>query len=130
MDSLFNMAVILTAVDHFSGTMQRVASSMTAFDRMAERGHAWSRVGQQITVAGALTQGAATVMQRGLMSVLQPAQDVEDALAMVATGFLGTLTGRAIVLKLPEEAFATGFKIVLTLLALRMLWLAADGLWV
>jgi TP901 family phage tail tape measure protein len=100
MDSLFNMAVILTAVDHFSGPMQRVARSMTAFDRMAERGHAWSRVGQQITVASALTQGAATVMQRGLMSVLQPAQDVEDALAMVATvvqpmeGTVGDALGR------------------------------------
>jgi uncharacterized membrane protein YfcA len=49
------------------------------------------------------------------------------ALAMIATGFLGTLSGKAIVLRLPEKAFQLGFKIVLTLLALRMLWQSAEA---
>ncbi|MCR9175717.1 MAG: sulfite exporter TauE/SafE family protein [Alphaproteobacteria bacterium] len=48
--------------------------------------------------------------------------------AMIVTGFLGTLVGKAIVLRLPERMFQIGFKIVLTLLALRMLWQAA-GTW-
>lgn len=46
------------------------------------------------------------------------------AVAMIATGFLGTLAGRAIVVRLPERAFRLGFRILLTVLALRILWQA------
>jgi len=42
--------------------------------------------------------------------------------AMIAAGFAGTLTGRAVLLRLPERAFKIAFKTVLTLLALRLLW--------
>jgi len=48
--------------------------------------------------------------------------------AMIAAGFLGTLTGRAVLMKLPEKAFKIIFKTVLTLLALRLLWDAAGAL--
>lgn len=44
--------------------------------------------------------------------------------AMISSGFLGTLTGRKILNQLPERIFSHGFKIVLTLLALRLLWTA------
>jgi uncharacterized membrane protein YfcA len=44
--------------------------------------------------------------------------------AMVAGGFLGTMAGRAVLLRLPERAFKIAFKTVLTLLALRLLWSA------
>jgi len=45
--------------------------------------------------------------------------------AMIAGGFLGTLVGRAVLLRLPERAFRIAFKTVLTVLALRLLWSAA-----
>lgn len=48
--------------------------------------------------------------------------------AMIATGFLGTATGKKLLVKLPEKAFAIGFKTVLTLLALRLLWVGASKL--
>ena len=41
--------------------------------------------------------------------------------AMIATGFLGTLAGTRLLDRLPERAFATGFKWVLTALALNLL---------
>lgn len=85
MNDFFNFAVILTAVDHFSGPMKNVARSMSNFDQMVERGQNWQMIGQRITASGALTQHAAGVMARGLNSILQPARDVEDALAMVGT---------------------------------------------
>lgn len=44
--------------------------------------------------------------------------------AMIATGFLGTLAGQAIVVRLPERAFRLAFRILLTGLALRILWQA------
>ena len=43
---------------------------------------------------------------------------------MIATGFLGTLLGRRILKKLPERLFSRLFRIVLTLLAGRLLYLA------
>lgn len=45
-------------------------------------------------------------------------------IAMVATGFAGTVAGRYFLNRLPERAFRIVFKTVLTLLALRLLWTA------
>ena len=42
--------------------------------------------------------------------------------AMIATGYLGTLTGSRLLNRIPEEKFRLVFKIILTLLALQMLW--------
>ena len=47
--------------------------------------------------------------------------------AMVVGGFLGTLVGRAVLLKLPERSFKIAFKTVLTILALRLLWSAVTS---
>ncbi len=46
------------------------------------------------------------------------------AAAMIATGFLGSLAGRAVVVRLPERAFRVAFRVFLTALALRILWQA------
>ena len=43
---------------------------------------------------------------------------------MIATGFLGTLLGRRILKRLPERLFSRLFRIVLTVLAGRLLYLA------
>ena len=44
---------------------------------------------------------------------------------MIGLGFLGTITGKRLLDRLPEASFKRGFKVVLTLLGLRLLW---DGL--
>jgi len=44
--------------------------------------------------------------------------------AMLVSGFFGAVAGRAILWRIPEEKFKTVFNIVLTLLALRMLYQA------
>lgn len=48
--------------------------------------------------------------------------------AMIAGGFLGTLVGRAVLLHLPERVFTIVFRILLTVLALRLTWSALTGL--
>ena len=48
-------------------------------------------------------------------------------LAMVASGFLGTLTGKSILEKIPEKIFKFGFKALLTLLAIRLISNAVLG---
>ena len=47
---------------------------------------------------------------------------------MIGAGFLGTLAGRKVLNRLPERAFAWGFRLVLTGLALRLLWQALADL--
>lgn len=46
------------------------------------------------------------------------------AAAMFATGILGSMVGKAVVVRLPERAFRLGFRVLLTGLALRILWQA------
>lgn len=48
-------------------------------------------------------------------------------LAMVSVGYAGTLTGKRILSRLKEETFKAGFKIVMTLLALRLIWQGIQG---
>jgi uncharacterized membrane protein YfcA len=43
---------------------------------------------------------------------------------IIASGFLGTLLGRRILKGLPEKLFSRLFRVVLTLLAVRLLYLA------
>ena len=45
-------------------------------------------------------------------------------LAMIATGFLGTFTGKALLEKIPEKAFGWLFKTLLTALSIRLISLA------
>lgn len=42
--------------------------------------------------------------------------------AMVVSGYCGTLAGKRVLSRLPEEVFAIGFKWILTLLAVRLLF--------
>lgn len=49
--------------------------------------------------------------------------------AMVATAFLGNLAARQVLFKMPEQLFRTILKILLTVLALRLFWVAAGSPW-
>lgn len=48
---------------------------------------------------------------------------------MVAAGFLGTLVGRHVLLNQNEDRFGLILNVVLTLLALRLLWQAGEDYW-
>jgi uncharacterized membrane protein YfcA len=45
-------------------------------------------------------------------------------IAMVATGFLGTWTGSRLLARVPEHGFRWGFRIILSLVAVNLLWTA------
>jgi uncharacterized membrane protein YfcA len=49
-------------------------------------------------------------------------------LLMIFTGFLGTYVGKHLVLKLSEKTFSIAYKVVITLLAIRLLWKALTDL--
>jgi len=85
MDSIFNLSVIIAAVDNLTGPVREMVRSMEGLDRMAARGREMQDWGTRMSVAGALTQGASTVANAALSSMLQPTREVEDALARVAS---------------------------------------------
>ncbi|MEX2480674.1 MAG: sulfite exporter TauE/SafE family protein [Gammaproteobacteria bacterium] len=89
------------------------------------------RFGKEATVA---THGACMTIQHGFKVAVFIALGFAFGpwlallAMMIAAGFLGTLTGRAVLLELPERTFKGVFRAVLTLLALRLLWSAATAL--
>lgn len=48
-------------------------------------------------------------------------------LLMICTGYLGTLAGRQLLGRLPDAVFASAFKWLLTLLAVRLVWIALQS---
>ncbi|MGB0632019.1 MAG: sulfite exporter TauE/SafE family protein [Alphaproteobacteria bacterium] len=44
--------------------------------------------------------------------------------AMIAASFLGTWLGKGVMDRIPERAFRIGFQIILTAMALRLIWIA------
>lgn len=87
--------------------------------------------GKMVTVA---THGACMTVQHGLKVVafgivgFAFVEWMPLIAAMIATGFLGTTTGKKVLDWMPERAFAIGFKIVLTVLAARLLWMGVSSL--
>ena len=85
------------------------------------------KLGRECVVA---TLAACMTVQHGLKGIafgvlgfyFQPWIPV--IVVMIASGFLGTLLGRRILKRLPEQLFSRLFRIVLTLLAGRLLYLA------
>lgn len=49
-------------------------------------------------------------------------------LAMIATGFLGTLAGRRTLMRIDERRFRLGLNLLLTVLALRLIWTGGAAL--
>lgn len=43
-------------------------------------------------------------------------------IAMIISGFLGTVIGRQVLLRIDDKIFRTGLNIILTILALRLIW--------
>jgi uncharacterized membrane protein YfcA len=49
-------------------------------------------------------------------------------LTMIASGFVGTMAGRRLLDRMPDARFAQIFRLVLTVLALRLIYQAVTGL--
>ncbi len=87
------------------------------------------RYGKESTVA---THGACMTLQHGFkvatFAVLGFAYLpwLPLMVAMVCAGFMGTIVGRAVLLRLPERTFRIVFKTALTVLALRLLYSAMN----
>ena len=80
------------------------------------------------------SQAGAMVLQHGLkigvfgLLGFNYAPYLPLVIAMIATGFLGTLVGRRVLHGMGDDRFRIALTILLTLLGLRLLWMAASNL--
>lgn len=80
------------------------------------------------------THAAVMVVQHGLKIVVFGlagfafGQWLPLVAAMIASGFLGTLFGTRLLERMPEERFRRWFRVLITALALNLLWQGLDGL--
>lgn len=82
-DSIFNLAVIVQAVDQLTGPARDMAQAIDNLDRMAESGRSMQAWGNQMSVSGALTQGAADKIWGALQGPIDAAANFERAMAGV-----------------------------------------------
>jgi hypothetical protein len=85
MDSIFNVAVILKAIDYLTEPLRQAAKQLETVDAMAKRARGMVDFGQKMTVGGALMTGAAGQMTGMLQEIIKPSTEVQDALAKVGT---------------------------------------------
>lgn len=89
------------------------------------------RLGRMTTVAThavcAMFQHALKIVVFGLIGFAF-GEWIPLIVAMIASGFLGTLTGKALLERLPERLFGWIFKALLTVLAIRLITVAAIDL--
>jgi TP901 family phage tail tape measure protein len=80
--NLFELAIVVSAVDKATATLQGVKNGVAAVASAGEKMRAW---GQQAQVGGALMSGASQKIIAGFESIVAPANDVEDSLTKVRT---------------------------------------------
>jgi len=83
MDSIFNLAVIIQAVDQLTGPAREMAQAISDLDGMAERGRSMLAWGNQMSVSGALTQGAADRIWNAMQGPIGAAAQFEQSMALV-----------------------------------------------
>ena len=83
MDSIFNLAVIVRAVDQLTGPAREMAKAITNLDGMAARGQAMMDWGTRASAAGALTEMAAGKIMSALNGPIDVAAQFEESMALV-----------------------------------------------
>lgn len=83
MDSIFNLSVIIAAVDQLTGPVRGMAQAIGDLDRMAARGVEMQEWGTRMSVAAAMTDAAANRMASVIRGPIDAAAGFEQAMAMV-----------------------------------------------
>lgn len=85
MESLYNLAVMVSVVDKLTGPVQKMAQSVQNLDNTIMKAQGMIDFGNKMAVSGALVQGAADKMARSLGDIMAPVKDVHGALGEVAS---------------------------------------------
>jgi TP901 family phage tail tape measure protein len=90
-DSIYQLAVMVSLVDKITGPAQKVFGSLKNYEAMIEKGKGWVESGKQMSIAGAMAKGSADQMIDSLRSLTAPTQAVDDAMANLETVTTSTM---------------------------------------
>lgn len=91
MSPIFQLAVVFSAIDKMTGPARKMFGSLKNYEQTIEKGKGLVTYGNQLSVAGAMTQGAADKMIGALKSISAPAIEVSDALAKLEPVTVSTM---------------------------------------
>lgn len=94
MESIYKLGVIVSAVDKLTGPVKNMAGSVQNLEDQMNKAKKMVDFGQRLSIAGAMTQGAADQMKGTLKGLLQPTLDLKSAmkpLETVTTSTMGSI---------------------------------------
>jgi len=77
----FNIAVILSLVDQFTGPMKEAMASMEGLEKASQQGRRMAEMGTQMQAAGAMTAASGFAMKEGMEAAMAPAVQFESQMA-------------------------------------------------
>jgi TP901 family phage tail tape measure protein len=88
---LYNLAVMISWVDKMTGPAKKTFAMLKNQEQMINKGQAWAEYGKNMSVSGAMVQGAADRMIGSLRSILGPSEEVNDSMASLETVTTSTM---------------------------------------
>lgn len=83
--TLFDLAVVVRAVDQLTGPVKNMAASVSNLQTQLEKSRAMVDYGNKMTVSGALVQGAADQSRQALSMLAEPVMEVETAMGEMSS---------------------------------------------
>lgn len=85
MESLYKLAVMVSAMDNLTGPIRKMSESFSNFEKLIQSSKGIVDWGNRMAVSGALVQGAADSGIRALTSLMKPVMEVETAMGEMAS---------------------------------------------
>ncbi|MGE5607409.1 MAG: phage tail tape measure protein, partial [Bacteroidota bacterium] len=91
MNSLYELAVIFSAIDQMTGPVKKIFGGIKNYENMITKGKGMYEYGKQLGVSSALAQNASDQMIGALNSLMGPTIEIEDSLANLRTVTTSTM---------------------------------------
>ena len=85
MEALYNLSVMFSAIDRFTGPVRRMAGNLNDFEQQINRATGMIDFGNRMAVSGAMIQGSADQVNNALFGLLRPTVDNQRALGELAS---------------------------------------------
>ncbi|MEW5897746.1 MAG: phage tail tape measure protein [Bacillota bacterium] len=85
MEALYNLAVMVSVLDKFTGPVQKMAQTLSQFEKNIQAAKGMIDFGNRMAVSGTMLQGAAEKMIRSLAGIMTPTVEVQRSLGELAS---------------------------------------------
>lgn len=85
MDAMYNLAVIVSIMDRFTGPVRRMSEALTQLEQRAQNARNTINLGNTMAASGALMLTASNYVGQGLLNILGPTRETQAALGELAS---------------------------------------------